>query len=579
MKPSFFFLTNLTNMNIYKEVKIVGHIAQSIKNKTRSFGLFAVVLVLSMGAHAQKDTTKKQSINIVSSFKPVIRNAVKINFSGSQLNADTTKSVKQYSIPSQNLFYAYQAISLKPLALQQDTNLYLGGRNYIKAGFGNYTTPYIKAGLGFGDGKTFLANAYASYISSNGNITNQDYSMLEVKATGSYFMKKNEVYASASTTRDEYFLYGYDHATVEVKRNDIRQQFQQINIAAGIRNTVSTRYDINYNPNFQANFFSSLNRLSETSLIANIPVDKKIGDDFTVKVDVKADLTRYTTSNLIPSNYKLSNNVTQIAPSVVYNSPRLIINGGVIPVWDNGQLEWLPNLFAEAQLKEKVFMLQAGWVGRIVKNTFRNLSAVNPYLATLTQQKNTREVEFYGGIKASLGKHFNFNAKAGIVHLKNFALFVNDITATGVYLNTFKISHEPKMSSLRIHGDLSYVSQDKFTATAGLTLNGYTGMDINEKAFNTVPMEFTGSVRWWPFEKLLLKGDFYLFGGGKYLETDGNAYNFSGGSDLSAGAEFKINKQFSAFLDVNNIFDNKYERWHKYEVYGLNLVGGVIFRF
>ena len=57
-----------------------------------------------------------------------------------------------YTVPSQNLFYAYQPISLRPLALQQDTNLYLGIRNYIKVGYGNYSTPYVNAGFSFGDG-------------------------------------------------------------------------------------------------------------------------------------------------------------------------------------------------------------------------------------------------------------------------------------------------------------------------------------------------------------------------------------------------------------------------------------------
>jgi outer membrane receptor protein involved in Fe transport len=32
---------------------------------------------------------------------------------------------------------------------------------------------------------------------------------------------------------------------------------------------------------------------------------------------------------------------------------------------------------------------------------------------------------------------------------------------------------------------------------------------------------------------------------------------------------------FAAWLDVNNIFNTKYQRWHNYEVYGLNLLGGV----
>ena len=57
------------------------------------------------------------------------------------------------------------------------------------------------------------------------------------------------------------------------------------------------------------------------------------------------------------------------------------------------------------------------------------------------------------------------------------------------------------------------------------------------------------------------------------------AKTFKPGSDLSAGIEFKINNTFSAWMDVNNIFNTKYQRWHNYEVYGLNLIGGVRVNF
>ena len=78
---------------------------------------------------AQKDTTK-QSINITSSYKPVLRNAVKINFSGSQLMADTSTTVKAYNIPSQNLFSAYQPVTRKPIAFQQAKYASLAARNF-----------------------------------------------------------------------------------------------------------------------------------------------------------------------------------------------------------------------------------------------------------------------------------------------------------------------------------------------------------------------------------------------------------------------------------------------------------------
>ncbi len=544
---------------------------------SKAFLIFAVAVFTVEGAQAQKDTSKTQAIDITSSFKPVLRNAVKINFSGSQLTADTSRPVLGYTIPSQNLFYAYQPISLKPLALAQDTNLYLGGRNYLKAGFGTFNTPYLAAAVGFGDGKTSLVNLSASYIGSKGtDIEYQDYNMLEVKGTGSYFTGKNEVYGGATVSLNNYYLYGYNKTLYNYSKSDVRQQFQDISLSGGVRNIVANEAEISYNPNLQLSFFTNKDKLSETSIVLDVPAEKRINDEIIFKLGAKGDFTNYATKNGMPADFKFANNILQVSPAVEYATPLINLHAGITPTWSNGEFTWLPDVYAEVKLQEKVFLVQAGWVGRYVKNTFRNLSAINPYLASLTLQLNTKEIEYYGGIKATLGNHFNFNAKAGWITYRDFALFIND-TATDE--KSFKIVYEPKAKNLRLHGDVSYINQDKFTLTAGVTFNGYTGFNVNNKAWHTVPMEFTGSLKWWAFEKLLLKSDLYFFNGGNYVTKTSSSRSLTGGTDLSAGAEYKINKQFSAWVNANNILNDKYERWHNYQVYGLNLTAGVLINF
>ena len=527
--------------------------------------------LLPIVTFAQIDTAKKQTIDITSSYKPVLRNAVKINFSASHLNADTIKPKMNYTVPSQNLFYAYQPISLRPLALQQDTNLYLGIRNYIKLGYGNYSTPYVNAGFSFGDGKKMLVNLYANYISSKGKIANQDYTQLQIKANSIFFTPKNEVYVGAQLSQNSNYLYGYNHSLYTFKKDSVRQQFQDLVLTGGVRNTTSGEYGISYNPNITVINFTNKNKVNESTVIANAPITKTFGDAFMLKIDAKADITSYTTKNLA-SNIKFSNNVFQIAPSIAISSPRFSINAGIVPTWNNGVFVWLPNVFAEAQVKEKTFLIQAGWIGRYTKNTYRNLTALNPFLTTIPFQKNTKEIEYYGGIKATVGKHFSFNIKGGIVSFNDMPLFIND-TATDN--KAFNISNEKSVQSLRIHGDLSFINQDKFTLTAGLTFNGYTLLQSNAKAWNTVPMEITSSLRWWAFKQVLLKADLYAFSGGNYLTKGNKAQFFSGGTDISAGAEFKVNNRFSAWIDINNIANQKYQRWHAYEVYGLNVLGGI----
>ncbi len=527
-------------------------------------------------AIAQNPVKKPTTIDITSSYKPVLRNAVKINFTASQLNVDTLAPKMNYTVPSQNLFYSYQPVSLKPLALQADTNLYLGSRNFLKAGFGNFATPFVSAGFSFGDGKKTLLNLYANYISSQGKIKYQNYSQLGFKATGSYFMPNKEAYGSVSYNQDNVYLYGYNHTVYpNYSKDNVLNQYQNINLKAGIRNTSLGEYGIKYNPNVQVNIFSSNNKLSESSLILTAPIEKQFGEAFAFKIEGKADITSYSSQNLA-SNVNFNNNVFQIAPSLLFTSPRFSINGGLIPTWDNGNFVWLPNVYAEAQIKEKVFMVQAGWVGTYTKNTFQNLAAYNPYLQTISFEKNTKKIEYYGGIKATLSSHFNFNAKIGWLAYSNFALYIND-TATDS--KSFKVVYEPKANNLRVHGDVSYINQDRFTLTAGLTLNGYTGFNQNSRAWNTVPMEINSALRWWAFKQVMFKADLYVFAGGNYIDKGNTSKAFSGGTDLSAGVEFKINKTISAWFDINNILNNKYQRWHNYEVYGLNVLGGVRVNF
>ena len=126
---------------------------------------------------------------------------------------------------------------------------------------------------------------------------------------------------------------------------------------------------------------------------------------------------------------------------------------------------------------------------------------------------------------------------------------------------------------------MNFISQDKFTLTAGLDLNTYAGLKDNSKAWGLYPLKLNGSFRWNAFEQLLIKGDLSAFSGAKALLLNGDEKNMKGGTDLSAGAEFKINKQFSAWLDFNNVLNSKYERWNNYPVYGFQVIGGIIVRF
>src|SRR4051812_43909745 len=69
-----------------------------------------------------QDTSRKKEVNITSTFKPTLKQAAKININAAPPTNDTTRPRLQYSLPNQNLNFAFQPGSLKPLALQVDSN-------------------------------------------------------------------------------------------------------------------------------------------------------------------------------------------------------------------------------------------------------------------------------------------------------------------------------------------------------------------------------------------------------------------------------------------------------------------------
>ena len=528
--------------------------------------------------NAQNDTSGTQVVTIVSAYKPVVKKVAKINVSASNLIPDSNKNLLPYNVPVQNLMYMYQPIVIKPLAVNNTEMVSLGNRYFLKAGFGNYTTPSLKFMALLGDGITHLVQTDAAYTSSKGKITHQNFSNLKFGVNGSYYSTTHEIYAGLNFNRSQYYLYGYDHDSFKYNKTDVSRLYQDISFSAGIKNKSPNGFGINYDPNVSVNLFTAKSMLSEFTLKANLPVEKTINNKISAQLNAWADLTYYNSKSAISDSIKIKNNILGISPNIKYASKIVQISGGFNLISNNGKILIQPNVYGEMPLKKQKFLLQAGWVGHVQKNTFRNLSSQNPYLNNINKQVNTTETEIYGGIKSNIGKYVVFSAKAGFVRYRDFQFYMNDTSSIANY-KSFVMSDESRLNNFRLHGDLSYHLRNRIQLNAGITINGYTGMKTNEKAWNTIPAEFNASAQWNINELLQITSSFYFFSGGNYLDSTKKAETFSGGADLSIGSTYKINKRFSAFLDINNIFGQKYERWHNYQVYGINAMIGVCFRY
>jgi outer membrane receptor for ferric coprogen and ferric-rhodotorulic acid len=107
-------------------------------------------------------------------------------------------------------------------------------------------------------------------------------------------------------------------------------------------------------------------------------------------------------------------------------------------------------------------------------------------------------------------------------------------------------------------------------------------MDNEEKAWHRPTLELSLNSFYIIQERLTLSAGIRSNYGAYARTFDNNtlkAEQIEGWLDLNLGAEYQINKQFSAFLKLNNLLNDGYIKWYNYPVQKFNVLAGVGFSF
>ena len=541
----------------------------------KKYILAAAPLLFFTAIAIGQDTTKKKIVEVTSTFKPVLKEAAKINFNAGPPATDTTRPSLQYSIPNQNLLFNYQPGNLQALALTIDTSGTWANSNYIKAGFGSLKTPFLQAGFSLGDGSTAGLNIFAKHVSSNGNREFQDFSNTKVKLKG-YYQTGNNLEWNAGLGMNSFktYKYGFVPETLSFDDDSLLQKFQTYSGELSLRNINLTEFGLAFQPKISIDVFSDNHKNSESNTIVDLPLQKNIGEGFSAGLGLTFDLTRFSPRDKTAIN----NTMYHFSPSLFFKRSAVNIQAGIRPTWDNGQFKLFPNILAEFGTGDDRFTFQAGWTGYVRKTNYQYLANFNPWIWIPTTFNNTWIEERFAGFKGSVGDHFTYNAKVGFNKLKNQPLFFNDTSAAGDG-KSFMVVNEPEISVLNFGGELGFNIQEKFSLITGLTMNQFTKFKEQEEAWGLIPLELKAALRLQVMKDLWITSDLFAWQGAFYMEKDGSKERLKGAIDLNAGLEFKVLPNLSIWTQFNNVFNKEYQRWNQYPVYGFNFAGGIVFSF
>ena len=543
----------------------------------KSILVFSFTLFSSLSFAQDYDNLKGELVikkNAKIELGPVNRNFEKIN----NLQPSQPHKPLEYKAQDVELILPKLDTKVKVRPLGEETISKLYG-DYLKLGFGNYTTPYLEAFVNNKRNEKYAYGAHVKHFSSkNGPVKNSGFSDNQAEVYGRYIGKSVVLRSTINYQRNRYNFYGYDLAKEpNADKDSLKQVFNLFDVSIGIENKDKTA-NFNYSTDLNYYNFSTYRKASEGEILWNLKSDYAL--DGTKKILVEASIS---SSNRIDSS-SINRTLVNVRPAFQYKlDEKLTLVGGLNIAYANDTIKdyskfhLYPRINAEYKLSGNKIIAFAGLDGDMQKNTLRTLSKENPYLESKVALFHTNKTsDFYAGFKGGLKGGVTYKIKGSSATYKYQYFFNNSLSDTSVFSVLYDKSN---VSIITLGGELGY----EMTGSFRLGLAGaYYSYNTNkvEKAWHRP--DFTGSVlaTYNLNKKVYFNADFYYIGGlrGKnYLS--GQEIKLKGIADLNLKIDYLFSKSFSAFIEVNNILSQKYQRYTYYSNKGVNVLAGLTYSF
>jgi hypothetical protein len=550
-----------------------------------TFGLIITSSQFSFGQN------KNEEVTIIAPYIPSIGNAVKIPFRPEITQGEQDAPVFEYEYVTKRMETRMELDPVEPLKYSesQEDELY---RNYLKAGIGNYITPYLDFMASSLQSEKYQFGARIRHLSSQGKIKGYPpsaYSHNLISVFGRSFSKSHTLSADIGYNRDVVHYYGFlpdSFPDVEYTKDDLKQRFQHIQGTVEYSSNYKEKNKLNHTFRLGLHYFSDFydTRESQVSFVTKLDKDIKTGgNDFehSAALDLGLDYLGYRDS--ISSSDPL---FILIRPVYRFGFGQYRFEAGLniniatanTPSESTTGIDVFPILKAEVVIVEEKLKAFAEVSGNRTINSFRSLTGVNPFITSTPRVTYTDEqIRIGGGITGNAGG-MNFLAEASYSYLNDMPLFVTDTSV--LFQNKFDIIYD-NINLLKIKASLGYVKINQLSARLMASFYQYIPKN-EEKAWQMPNFEIGFDAGYTLQEKYTLRVSALALGS-KYARTyeEGQvvAAKIKGAFDLGLGFEYQVNRMVSAFVDANNILNQHYQRWYGYPVQGILVMAGVKLSF
>ncbi len=548
--------------------------------------LLKYILICLFACSTSIITAQEEGTELLKPFKAKLAESVKKNSMPILPTLDTVGGKNEYEVPEHIIALKYPDPVLRPLAMPNDAPA-AANSFYAKAGFGYPISPNVELSYHNKQNKNIKFGVDFDHLSSQGNITNQNFSKTHFDLGATYFTPKGiATGAKLGFNLDANRFYGHNELSrilpdsldifpdsLIVSKDSVSQRFFEFFGNLHLFNTKVNQMQLNFNIDADFHVMNDKYGASEFVFAPKASAEKWLGSA-KQKHRIFADL------NLNLANF----NKDSIISRTLFNfHPGVDLNFGVFKAtaaMNMGSSEKkafiLPDLKMKLSLSEGKFNVYAGWKGEMRINTFRSLSNYNPFIASNLDLRHTKYNDIFAGLSGNI-KGIGYDFRASYAMSANMPLFLNDSTEN--YLR-FKVLYD-SLNIVSFKGTLDFKMIKNLTVLAAVGYNIYSGGSIS-RAYHLPVFESNFTVMY-RVKQLLLKSEIYFNSGVPYFDlvskTD-KSLNSLFDLNLSASYWFGEKKQnIGVFAEVNNILNNKNQRWYLYPQIGFNARAGFLVKF
>jgi hypothetical protein len=528
-----------------------------------------------------------QEVEVIKIFEAQLAESVKVAILPELPAVDTSVSKQTYDVPQKTIEVEYPAPRIRPVTYKSDEEIADIYKAYLKLGGG-----YPKSVYGEGAFNTLKEMADKSKLDiglnvfhhqadfSDKSIENQRFGLTKAAGKATYYF--NQGYAVSgnmgyTSNRVSYYGYSTDRFSSfsDIDKEAVKQTFGIFDLGAKIFNGVQTAGDLNYSAGFDFYTMGDDFAANENGFDLKVNATKWIREKHSFDIGLRTDFSSF---KVLGQTQTLNN--FWLTPAFTFHGSAIKIKAGANLVSSNDEYLPFPDLEVVVNLTGNELAFFTGLEGGLEKNTFRSLATYNPFINTNLPDgtlRNTKYFNFFAGLKGNL-KMFEYMIQGGYKPTNDLALFYFRHEAD--LIHDFDIRYDD-VNIINIRASLKANILKNLSFTGVLSQNFYDTSN-ERKAWHLPALDAN-------FMAIYTTSDNKLRAKAQLNLSDGVTANDLGGVnrwtqlnalyDVSLGAEYWFVKKFGAFLEVNNLLNNKRQRWIYYPTYGINVLGGVTARF